>query len=118
MLDITRSNRYQVQAQVNKVESDFVQSARDNIGEVYDHLRFPSDLELLEFIHSHLPENKYLLPVAVCGDGGVPGPNPTQRESNAANEWPASTLLLAKAVPQFIYIKCYHWVNNRGKYAG
>jgi hypothetical protein len=32
-------------------------------------------------------------PVAERVEGGVPGPNPTQRESKAANEWPALTLL-------------------------
>jgi hypothetical protein len=47
----------------------------------------------LKFIYSLLAENKYLFPVAEHVEGGVPGPNPTQRESKAANEWPASTLL-------------------------
>ena len=28
-----------------------------------------------------------------------------------------SLYFLAKAIPQFIYIKFYHWVNNHGKYA-
>ena len=33
-LDITRSNRYQVRAQVDKVKSYFIQSASDNIAEL------------------------------------------------------------------------------------
>jgi hypothetical protein len=34
MLDITRSNRYQVRAQVDKVKSHLIQSARDNTAEL------------------------------------------------------------------------------------
>ena len=45
MLDITHSNQYQVQAQVNKVKSHFIQSARDNIAELYDLHRIESDAE-------------------------------------------------------------------------
>jgi len=93
MLDITRSNQYQVRAQVDKVKSHFIQSARDNIAELYDLHRFESAAERLEFIDSLLADNKYLFPVAEHVEGGVHGPNPTKRESKAANEWPASTLL-------------------------
>jgi len=92
-LDNTRSNQYQVRAQVNKVKSHFIQSARDNIAELYDLHRFESAAECLEFIDSLLADNKYLFPVAERVEGGVRGPNPTQRESKAANIWPASTLL-------------------------
>jgi len=91
MLDITSSNRYQVQAQVDKVTSHFIQSARTNIAELYDLHRFESDTEHLEFIDSLLADNKYLFPVAEHVDGGVRGPNPAQRESKAANDWPVST---------------------------
>jgi len=91
MLDITSSNRYQVQAQVDKVTSQFIQSARANIAEIYDLHRFESDAKHLEFIDSLLADNKYLFPVAEHVDGGVGGPNPAQRESKAANDWPAST---------------------------
>jgi len=93
MLDITRSNQYQVRAQVDKVKSHFIQSARDNIAELYDLHRFESAAERFEFIESLLADNKYLFPVAERVEGGEHGPNPTQRESKAANEWPASTLL-------------------------
>jgi len=91
-LDITPSNRYQVRAQVDKVKSHFIQSARENIAELYDLHRFESTGEHLEFINSFLADNKYLFPGAECVEGGVCGPNLTQRESKAANEWPAFTL--------------------------
>jgi len=83
-LDITRSNRYQVRAQVDKVKSHFIQSARDNIAELYDLHRFESAAERLEFIDSLLADNKYLFPIAERVEGGVRGPNATQRESKAA----------------------------------
>ena len=92
-LDITRSNWYQVRAQVDKVKSHFIQSVRDNIAELYDLHHFESAAERLEFIDSLLADNKYLFPVAEHVEVGVHCPNPTQRESKAANEWPASTLL-------------------------
>jgi hypothetical protein len=92
-LDITRSIRYQVRAQVDKVKSHCIQSARDHIAELYDLHRFESDAEHLEFIDSLLVDNKYLFPVAEGVEGGVRGPNPMQSLSNAANEWPASTFL-------------------------
>jgi len=92
-LDITRSNWYQVRTQVDKVKSHFIKSARENIAELYDLHCFESTAERLEFIDSLLAKNKYLVPIAERVEGGVRGPNPTQRESKAANEWPASTLL-------------------------
>jgi len=93
MLDITRSNWYQVRAQVDKVKSHFIQLARDKIAEIYDLHSVESTAECLEFIDSLLADNKYLFPIAERVEGGVRGPNPTQRESKAANEWLASTLL-------------------------
>jgi len=93
MLDITRSNWYQVRAQVDKVKSHFIQSARDNIAELYDLHCFESTAEHLEFIDSLLADNRYLFPIAELVKGGVHGLNPTQRESKAAKEWLASTLL-------------------------
>jgi len=92
-VDITRSNRYQVRTQVNKVKSHFIQSVRDNIAELSDLHRFESTAERLEFIDSLLADNKYLFPVAERVEDGVRGPNPAQRESKADNEWLASTLL-------------------------
>jgi hypothetical protein len=89
-LDITHSNWYQVRAQVDKVTSHFIQSARDNIAELYDLHRFESAAERLELIDSLLADNKYLSPIAERVEGGVRGPNATQKESKAANEWPAS----------------------------
>ena len=59
-VDITHSNRYQVRAQVDKVISHFILSARDNIVEHFDLQRFEYAAERLEFIHSLLPDNKYL----------------------------------------------------------
>jgi len=92
-VDITLSNRYQVRAQVDMVESHFFQSARDNIAELYDLHRFESAAERLEFIDSLLADNKNLFPVAEHVEGGVRSPNPTQRVSKAGNQWLASTLL-------------------------
>ena len=92
-VDITRSNRYQVRAQVDKVKSHFIQSVRNNIADHYDLHCFESAAERLEFIDSLLADNQYLFPIAERVEGGVRGPNATQRESKAANEWPASTLL-------------------------
>jgi hypothetical protein len=92
-LHITHSNRYQVQAQVDKVKSHFIQSARDNIAELYDLHQFESAAENMEFIHSLLGDNKYHFPIEECVEGGVCGPNPTQIESKAAYEWLVSTLL-------------------------
>jgi len=92
-LEITRSNRYQVHPQVIKVKSHFIQSARDNIAERYDLHHFESNAEHLELIDSLLADNQYLFPLAERVESGVCGPNPMQRVSKAANEWPASTLL-------------------------
>jgi len=93
MLDITRSNRYQVWAQVDKVKSHFIQSARDNIAELYDFHRFEPAAENLEFIDSHLADIKYLFSVAERVEGGVRSPDPMQREMKATNQWPESTSL-------------------------
>jgi len=79
MLDNTHSNQYQVRAQVDKVTSHFIQSARDHIAELYDLHCFESDAEHLEFIDSLLADNKYLFPVSACVEGGVRSPNPMQR---------------------------------------
>jgi len=98
-LDITCSIQYQVRAQVDKVKSHFIQSARDHIAELYDLHRFESDAEHLEFIDSLLADNKYLFPVAERVEGAVRGPNPMQRVSKAANQWPASTLLPGRSNP-------------------
>jgi hypothetical protein len=95
-LDITCSNRYQIHAQVDKVKSHFIQSARDNIAELYDLHCFESAAEHLEFIDSLLADNTYLFPIAERVEGGIRSPNPTQRESKAANEWLVSTLLLGR----------------------
>ena len=57
-LDITHSNRYQVGTEVDKVKSHFIQSARDNIAELYDLHRFESAAERWEFIDSLVADNK------------------------------------------------------------
>jgi hypothetical protein len=112
MLDITCSNRYQVRAQVDKIQSVFIQSARDNIAELYDLHRFESAAERFEFIDTLLADNKYLFPIAECKEGGVRCPNPMQRESKAANEWLASTSLPAGSNPA-VYI---HQILSLGNY--
>ena len=56
------------------------------VADVYDLHCFESDAEHLEFIDSLLADNKYLFPVAERVEGGVRGPNPTQRVLKAANE--------------------------------
>ena len=98
-LDITWSNWYQVRAQVDKVKSHLIQSAMDNIAELYDLHRFESAAERLEFIDSLLADNKYLFPIAEGVESGVCGTNPTQRESKAANEWLVSTLPPGRSNP-------------------
>jgi len=92
-LDITRSIQYQIQVQVDKVQSQFILSARDNIAELYDLHFFESATEHLQFIDSLLADNKYHCPVAERVEGGVHSPNPMQRQSKAANKSLASTLL-------------------------
>jgi hypothetical protein len=103
MLDNTCSNRHQVPAEVDKIKSHFIQSARGNIAELYDLHCFESAAERLEFIDSILADNKYLFPVAEHVEGGVRGLNQMQGESKAANEWLASTLLPGGSNP-VIYI--------------
>jgi len=92
-LDSSRSNRYPVCVQVDKVKSHFIQSARDNIAELYDLHRFEFAAEDLEFIDALLADRKYLFPIAERVEGAVHGPNPTQRESKADTKWLASTSL-------------------------
>jgi len=75
------------------VMSHFIHSAREKRAELYDLHWFESAAERLKFIYSLLADNKYLFPIAERVEGGVHGPNPTQRQSKAANEWLASTLL-------------------------
>jgi len=77
-LDIPPSKRYLVHLQVDKVKPHFIQSARDNIAELYDLHRFKSSAEHLEFIDSVQPDDRYLFPVAERVEGGVRGPNATQ----------------------------------------
>jgi hypothetical protein len=98
-LDIARSNWYQVRAQVHQVTSYLIQSVMGNIAEVYDLHRFESTAESLEFINSLLADNKYLFPVAEHVEGGVQGPNPTQRESKAANKCLTSSVIPGASNP-------------------
>jgi len=76
MLDITCWNRYQVRPQVDNVETHFIQSARDNIAELDNLHRFESNAERLEFIQSLAADDKYLVPLEECVEGGVHSPNP------------------------------------------
>jgi hypothetical protein len=98
-LEITRSDWHQVRAQVDTVKSHFIQSARDNMAEIYDLHWFQSAVERLEFCQSLLADNKYRFPITEHVERGVCGPNPTQSESKAANKWLASTFLPAGSNP-------------------
>jgi hypothetical protein len=98
-MDITCSIRYHVQAQVHKVTSHFIQSARNHIVKLYDLHSVESDAERMEFIESLLAENNYLFPVAEHVEGGVRGANPMWRVLKASNEWPVSTLLSGECNP-------------------
>ena len=69
------------------------------MAELNDHHRFESTAECLEFIDSLLADNKYLVPIAEHVEGRVRGPNPTQRESKAANKRLQSTLLSGASNP-------------------
>jgi len=109
--DITRSNRYQVRAQVHKVKTHFVNSTRDNIAELNYLHHFESATESLEFIDSLLADNKYLFPVAERVEGGERGRNPTHRLMEAANECTASTLLPGGSNPE----ACLHQILSSGE---
>jgi len=98
-LDITCSNQNQVRGQVDKVKSHFIQSARDNIAELYDLHCFESNAELFEYIDSLLADTKYPFPLAERVESAVHGPNPMQRLLKAANKWPASNLLPSGSNP-------------------
>jgi len=99
MLDITCSNWYQAPSPVNTVKSHFIQSARDNIPELYDLHRFQSAADHFEFIDFLLADNKDLCADEEPVEGGVSAQNPTQRVSKAAKEWPESTLLSGRSNP-------------------
>jgi len=110
-LDITGSNQYEVRGQLDEVKSYFIQSARDNIAELYDLHRFESAVESLQCIDSLLADNKCHFPLAEHVEGGVRGPNPMQRESKVANEWPAGSVLPDGSSPQ-IHV---HQILSSGK---
>ena len=114
-LDITCSNRYQVRAQVNKVKSHYIQSARDNIAEQYGLHRFGSDAERLEFIDSLLADNANLFSVAERVESG----DAVQIERRECRKLLINSqhppYFLAEAIPGYICIKLYHRANNCGK---
>jgi hypothetical protein len=83
------------------VKSHFIQTARENLAAHYDLHRFESPAERLQFIDSLLLDNWYHFHITENVDGGISGPNQTQRESKAANEWLASTLLPGRSNPAF-----------------
>jgi hypothetical protein len=58
---ITHSNWYPVRTQVDQHKSHFIQSAWDDIPELYDLQSFESAAERLEFIDSLLSDNQYLV---------------------------------------------------------
>jgi len=104
-LDITQLNRHHIRAQVDKVESHFIQSARDDIAELYDLHHFESNEERLEFIESLLAENRYIFPLTDRVEGSECGANPTHSVSKAANEWGLCTLHPGRSYPA-VYL--YH----------
>jgi len=57
-LHITSSNQYLVRAQVDKVISHCIQSARNTMAEHNDLHRFESDVKLFEFIDSLLQQQQ------------------------------------------------------------
>jgi hypothetical protein len=76
-VDIKCSNQYKVHAQVDKVKYYLIQSARDDIAELYDLHHFESTTERLEFIDTLLADNEYRFPVPERVEGAVCGSNPT-----------------------------------------
>jgi len=74
-LNITRSKWYQVRPQVDMVKSHSIQSAWDNIAELYDLYRFESNAEHLQFIDSLPADNEDLFPLAERVEAGVCSPN-------------------------------------------
>jgi len=104
-MDVTHWTRYQVRAEVNKLNFHFIQSARVNIVELNDVHHFGSDSERLEFVDSRLPDNKYHFPVAEHVQGGVCNQYPIQRASKAANEWPESTELPGVSLDQILSLR-------------
>ena len=98
-LDISCSNWYLVQLQVDKVKSHLIELAMDNIAELNDLQHFEFNAECLALIESLLADNKYLFPVAESVESGVHGPNPTLRELKAADEYQASPLLPGRSNP-------------------
>jgi len=82
-----------------------------NIAGHYDLHRFESAAERLEFIDSLLADNNYLFPIAERVEGGVCGPDPTQRESQAAKVWLASTLHPGGSNPA-VYV---HQISSSGE---
>jgi hypothetical protein len=111
MVDTTCSNRYQGGAHVDKVKFNSIQLGRDNTAELSDLHRFGSDAENMEFIDSHLADNKSFYRKAEHAKGGERGPNPMRRESNAANEWEECTLLPGGSIP----LGDLHYILSLGK---
>jgi hypothetical protein len=81
------------------VKSHFIQSAWNNNAWLSGFHRLASAAEHLQFFDSLVADNKYLFHIPKCVEGDVHCPNPTQRESKAAHEWPSSTLLPGQSNP-------------------
>ena len=110
-LDITRSNRSQFCAQVDKNTSHIIQSAKLNIPELYDLHCFESNAERLDFIDSLLADITYPFSVAERVEGSVHSPDSTLRVSNTAKEWPATTSHTGRSNPA-VYL---HPILSSGK---
>jgi hypothetical protein len=70
------------------------------VADVDDLHHCESDAERLEYFDSCLEDNKYLYPMVELVEGSVRSPNPMQRVSQGANEWPASTFLSGRSNPR------------------
>jgi len=115
-LDSSCSNQYQVWAQLDNVKSHLILSPRDIIAVLYN-LK-PLWIGCRAFGIHWFPsaDNRYYYPVA---DGGkaVYVVHIQCRESRQLIINGLRPLYsLAEAVQRFIYVKCFHWANNRGKY--
>jgi hypothetical protein len=110
-LNITGSNKFQVQVQVGQVKSHVIQVAQVIIAELDDHHHFEFDAEHLKSIHSLQEDNMYLSTVAERRKGGDRRANATHRASIAANgvkNW--SNLAVTFPVRVEIKLVLLHWL--------
>jgi hypothetical protein len=111
-LNITGSNKFQVQAQVGQVKSHVIQAAQVIIAELDDHHHFEFDAERLKSIPSLREDNKYHSPVTERRKGGDRRANATHRASIAANGVKnRSNLAVTLPVRVEITLAPLHWLS-------